>query len=208
MDYQTFRAKLLESQALEANRELIEKEKEKQFQAMFQQMWPNLHAKLNPPPPPPAPTLTELERRIQLNNLLLSQDLERQKAAAAAAQLAASSATKDIKISIDLNNPSNKLEISSTPYNSANFFSTSNPAHSILVNPAFHTRPSCTTAISSYDFPTDMSKFNHLVTSTCYDASADSKLLAELKEAQEKLKYAQRLEKTTDVVDNIIRKVS
>jgi hypothetical protein len=171
-------------------------------------MWPNIYSRINPPTQTDM-ILSEIEKRKIINDLILQQDLERYKAFHSTLAPASATDSKNINITIGGLDSSvtPKIEISSTPYNSTATISTK--TNDILLNPT--PAPLNPDLVSSYDLP-NISKYTEYLATHTYNMNNppelrhDLNLLKELKEAQEKLRYAQKLEKTTDLVDDIIKK--
>ncbi|RNA23014.1 hypothetical protein BpHYR1_014664 [Brachionus plicatilis] len=205
IDYEKFKAILNKDVITVPNKDWIEKEKEKQFQNLFRQFWPNVYSTINPPEPKSVPTLiSELEKKRAICELIAKQDLERHKASLAHNELLTnysnvytSKMNDTLNICINgLSSGSPKIEINSNK-----------PAFEAAKSEPEKKYPNLA---SSYDFNFKSTKYLDTIVNSPYnpnDLTKETELLKSIQESQEKLKLTQKLEKTTDLVDDIIEKV-
>jgi hypothetical protein len=233
-DYERFKRAIIENYAsVRPSDEWLEKEKEKKFQNLFKELWPNLYARLNEQNPTAAALLQELERSKMMYDSLIRNEINKSK------QTLFSSASIPINTdpSIFTQYPPNTTNTTNTTSSidslniSIQGLNTINPRVDIskhlwpsnLIKPNLHystyVDSNATNAspiikypnqVSSYDFPYSTNKYQESLIKTTYNDDSlikENELLKSIQDAQEKLKLTQKLEKTTDLVDNIIDKV-
>lgn len=188
------------------NYELLEREKDRNFQLMFKELWPSIYDRIYTPKPPPLAEQTtleklkaDLEKDRLITALIKQQEEERKKAElnkpplpSMYSSIYSSRLNDSVNISIkggDKNGT--KIEIS-TP-----------SAHSTIINTDTLKSTSLDRGIiSGYNMPSfDKHSYQRK------EFQNDSKILESLKESREKLKYAQNLEKTSNLVDGILNEV-
>lgn len=189
------------------SKDWIEKEKDKHFQNLFRQLWPNTYNIINPPEPKSVTEIiSELEKKRAISELIAKQDLERHKASLAYnafssnyANVYTSKTNDSLNICINgLSSGLPKIEINSNTHSLANE----------IPKPSDENK--YPNLASSYDFNFKTTKYLDTIVNSPYnpdDLKKETELLKSIQESQEKLKLAQKLENTTDLVDDIIDKV-
>lgn len=175
---------------------ILEAEKEKNFQSVFKTLWPNLHERLNPPENFQK-EIAELEKKKELLNCMVQNEINAYKA------LAPPQPTP-IYPNFYGNMPQPQLQ----PQFTASVGNHTADSINITIaglnqapnNPSYHGHTPINT-LSSYNFPQSRSMY-----SSMYPASDDF-MLNSLKESRDKLKYAHKIEMTSDLVDDIVSKV-
>ena len=182
-----------------------------------------MHNKINPPEPTEAEkSIAALEHKKALFNLMIQQDIDKFKetlkpppppppvpAPTCLTCLANSTCTHNtngFNITIGgLSTASPKIEISAKPSWTTPTYSTSNLQSTFRTDIGKYPN-----TVSSYDFPYETSKYCEGLFKSTYNSvelENEVKLLKSIQESQEKLKLHGRIEKTTDLVDDIIGKV-
>ncbi|CAF1064732.1 unnamed protein product [Brachionus calyciflorus] len=206
IDYDKLKNILNDKNVIGPSKEWIDQEKDKQFQNLFKTLWPNIYSSINPPAPKPINELiAELEQKRVISELIAKQDLERHKASLNHDSLS-----------------SNYSNVYASKYNDTlniciNGLSTSSPKIEIKTNQPIappqeprKSESSYPNLGSSYDFTYKTSKYLDKIVNSPYnpeDLTKETELLKSIQESQEKLKFSQKLEKTNDLVDDIIDKV-
>ena len=184
-------------------------------------MWPNLHQKLNPPEDY-SNKIAELEKKRELFNLIVQKDIDKYKSLAPPPPPApvpspafmykhmlpqapaAPNYTDTISISsggLNTMNPKIDIKNSGPP-------PPPKPSHYPTCHLNHTNTGSLVNTMSSYDYPSGLSNRFDSANKFAYTANSDEEnLLKSIQESQEKLKLAQKLEKTTDIVDDIVLKV-
>jgi hypothetical protein len=202
----------------EATRYFLDREKDRKFEALFKELWPNLYNRAGLFEPAKTVSAAELfavlEKNRSLYNLMLQQDLLNCKnlvatststpssliTATTGATIAPAKCGENINICINTAQP--KVEITSgwtslnpvtitKPVETSSYLISRNPNH-----------------ISSYNSTTsysgnllkqidDLNSFN----------TRENELIKSIQESQEKLKMTEKLERTNLIVDDIMNKV-
>ncbi len=234
IDYNKFKASTLAAAAVTPSELEIAKEKEKQdikFQSLCKDLWPNIYNRLEASEKAKAPVvinnvndlLTELEKKKAFYDSIIKNDLETiqrtnhyiqsQKgqtssfsAMDAALGTAAPASTGNINIYINGESVKANAGPPALPEPQPG------PTYKSELLMSSYNYPYCTTnynEMKARKYPMSSAKtYSDLLgmkIKTCL-SDEDEKLLASIEETQAKLKVAQKVEKTTDLVDELIGK--
>ena len=215
--YQLFKKTIMEKSAVNPTQESIEKQRDEKFKSLFKELWPNVYDRIDKSEKSDkskdesAKFLTELEKNRAMVDLMVKEDLEKYKFLLAAGKNLNTNHMTHCHCANCLS-PNSKDSINIR----IDGLNTGKPNFSILPpkpepeKKPEPPKPNYPNLLSSYDFPYYTAKHKDQLVKSSYnpsDLTNGVKLLQSIKESQEKLKMTQKVEKTTDLVDDIINKV-
>ena len=209
IDYEKLKT-ILKDPAIRPSEAWIENEKDKRFQSLFESLWPNLYKNLEEKK---AAEAAEAHKQKYVCSLLIDQEVKKYeellKSKLALSQTAPSAVTSSYPLSTCFSS----TKLSATPTFTTTITTTTCKCAGCTPTPS-HSEPSTTIKypnhLSSYDFPYNTRKYVDDIVKSSYNSeclSRETELLKSIRESQDKLKLTQKLEKTTDIVDDIITKV-
>ena len=192
VDYEKFKKTINAKTTFEPSKEWVEKQKDEKFQSLFKELWPNVYSRISESEAKPKPAnanelLAELEKkRIECEN----------------------------RVKFDLSHIYHGHQTCCNSTHSCNCLKVCQVAPPAPPKPAEppkkeEKKPDLNILVSSYDFPWPMYKFTDTLVKSSYnpkELEAEKRLLKNIEESQEKLKEAQKLNKTTDLIDDMIGK--
>lgn len=201
IDYDKFKKTVMEK-TFEPSKEWIEKQKDEKFQNLFKQLWPNVYSRINTPEPPHKPAsqiLAEIELQRMLHDQKLKQDFKYTLAAIDTVPTTANHHCCSSNV-----HSCNCLKVCQVTSGHTPHLSTLYAKKEPVVE-----KKTYPNVMSSYDFPWQPFKYSETLVKSSYNPASlqnETNLLKEIQESQEKLKANQKLEKTTDLVDDMISK--
>ena len=216
-DYEKFKKEILggKASAIAPTQEAIEKEKDKRFQDLCKELWPNIYSKIKEPQVKAVnlnELLEELEKKKMICDNIIKNDLERFKAHNNATfSDFPLKPTETVNIYIDrygsISQPNSIHMTNSKPYEmTTNIEPTKlNPNNISSYNFPFYASKYSDIQNKSYPY-TNLSINEKLGIKTEKPSLSDEneQLLKTIKESQEKLKMNKKIEKTTEIVDELI----
>lgn len=197
VDYEKFKKTINAKTTFEPTKEWVEKQKDEKFQSLFKDLWPNVYSRINDSEAKSKPAsanqlLAELERkRIECENRVKF-------------DLSHVHQYSHHYSHCNCNSACNCLKVCQVPTPPP-----AKPAEPPKKETKEETKKPYPNLVSSYDFPWPLYKFTDTLVKSSYNPAeleVEKRLLKNIQDSQEKLKEAQKLNKTTELVDDMIVK--
>ncbi len=202
VDYEKLK-EILKDPAIKPSEAWLENEKDKRFQSLFESLWPNLYRNFEEKK---AAEDAEAQKQKYVCSLLIDQEVKKYEELLKSKLAYSQTAPAAITSSYPLDACFSTTKVSATPS-----FTTTITTTSCKCVPTTPTETiKYPNNLSSYDFPYNTRKYVDDIVKSSYNSeflSKETELLKSVVESQDKLKFRQKLEKTTDIVDDIITKV-
>ncbi len=187
----------MKKNTFEPSKEWVEKQKDEKFQNLFKELWPNVYSRIQESEEKPKISANEFIKELEKNRAYYEQKVK-----------------DDLKYTLPKSYTINNSCCNNL--HSCNCLKVcqvsslrSEKSESPKKEQPKIEKKNYPNTVSSYDFPWHTSKYSETLVKSSYNPNElelETKLLKNIQESQDKLKEAQKLEKTTDLVDDMINK--
>ncbi len=204
VDYEKLKT-ILKEPTIKPSEAWIENEKDKRFQSLFESLWPNLYKNSEEKK---AAEAAEAQKQKYVCSLLIDQEVKKYEELLKSRLAHSQTAPAAVTSSYPLDACFLTTKVSTTPILTTTITTTTSKCTGCTPTPTETTK--YPNHLSSYDFPYNTRKYVDDIVKSSYNSeclSKETELLKSIRESQDRLKLTQKLEKTTDIVDDIITKV-